>query len=155
VKALTGSNNGRPYFEGVTVRITDIPPFKHGAAMAVPGIGIFTGPQSGNDLDVLKHEFGHILQYRKWGSRVFWTWVAPSSLRFAHYANNNLSYSNLDYMSNWTEWSANYLSYRYFNGDFNTALYPIKPVNSGRNIVQYPVFVKGVEAFYKGWLGFE
>ncbi|NJK85279.1 MAG: hypothetical protein HC906_04235 [Bacteroidales bacterium] len=60
-------------------------------------------------------------------------------------------YSHLDYMSNWTEWSANYLSNRYFNGNFNTQMYPVSPVKSGKYIFNFPKFAEPSE-FYSKWL---
>jgi hypothetical protein len=118
-ESFTGYKGNRYYFESVRVRELNFGNFKHGAAMTVPGVGIFVGPGYINDVDLLKHEFGHILQYRKWGAKIFWGEVVPSSLMYANYANRDPAYSNLDYMSNWTEWSANHLSYKYFDGNFN------------------------------------
>lgn len=151
---FTGYRGNNYYFEGVRVRELNFGNFKYGAAMTVPGIGIFVGPGGINDVDLLKHEFGHILQYQKWGAKVFWGDVAPSSLRFANYGNKNSHYTQLDYMSNWTEWSANYLSYKYFEGDFNTTFYPISPVNRGKGINNFPPFVNGPIDFYFNWLGY-
>ncbi|MBN1184619.1 MAG: RHS repeat-associated core domain-containing protein [Bacteroidales bacterium] len=151
--AFTGYKGNRYYFEGVRVRELNFGNFKYGAAMTVPGVGIFVGPGGINDVDLLKHEFGHILQARKWGAGVFYGDVAPASLRYAKYANSDPYYSNLDYMSNWTEWSANYLSYKYFKGNFNTTAYPISPVNSGAHIFHFPHFVNTPSEFYFDWLG--
>ena len=69
--------------------------------MTVPGVGIFVGPGGINDVDLLKHEFGHILQARKWGAGVFYGDVAPASLRYAKLCKYvDPYYSHLDYMSN-------------------------------------------------------
>ena len=111
-------------FENIRVYAIDIGQFKHGAAMAIPGIGIFVGKKHINNIDLLRHEFGHILQYRKWGWLKFWTNIVPKSIRSASIANKDSTHKH---MHLWTEWTANQLSYHYFNKptDWNHRSYPI------------------------------
>jgi len=45
-------------FEGVRIFTLNFGAFKKGAAMMIPGIGIFIGPQDAGNLDLLRHEFG-------------------------------------------------------------------------------------------------
>ena len=66
------------------------------------GIGVFK-----NDLDMMMHEFGHILQYRKHGAYSYYTVFAPKS--FASASINPQGHNNY-----WVETYANYLSYNYF-----------------------------------------
>lgn len=100
--------------------------FKKGAAMTIPGIGIFVDAGKVNNIDLLRHEYGHILQYRKWGAKIFWVEIAPASLKSAHKANINRSFHHMD---TWTEWSANRLAYYYFKQppDWNMKDYPLEP----------------------------
>ena len=59
-------------FQGINIYRLNVGNFRHGAAVTIPGIGIFVGRGMEDDLDLLRHEFGHILQFRKWGFLFFW-----------------------------------------------------------------------------------
>jgi hypothetical protein len=100
--------------------------FKKGAAITIPGIGIFVNPKDKDNIDLLRHEFGHVLQARTWGFWFFITKIAITSLKSARKANRNKQYKH---MSMWTEYTANKLAYAYFNApkDWNFKEYPIYP----------------------------
>jgi hypothetical protein len=98
-------------FEGIKVYGLGFGYFKRGAAVTIPGVGIFVGKHDLTNQALLKHEFGHILQYNKWGFMFFWFRIAPVSLISAWRSRFD---SNFNHMNTWTERSANCLSYRYF-----------------------------------------
>lgn len=58
-------------FEGVTVFIINIKSFNRGAAVTIPGVGIFVGKKHSQNIDLLRHEFGHMLQFRQNGFFIF------------------------------------------------------------------------------------
>jgi hypothetical protein len=136
-------------FEGVRVFTLNFGNFKKGAAMTIPGIGIFVGPGGANDIDLLRHEFGHIIQNDKWGSKIFWVYIVPTSVKSANRANIDPSFNHMD---TWTEWSANLLSYRYFNqpSDWNETRFPTFPTTVRPGIM--PPFVVGPFDFKFNWL---
>ena len=113
------------YFEGVRVFTLDNLKFNEGAAITIPGIGIFIGIKQIYNMDLLMHEFGHILQRRQKGFLFYWFKIAPVSLwsAFETWKDNNHIH-----MSTWTEWSANRLSYDHFKhfADWNFNDYPIQ-----------------------------
>ena len=76
----TASGNSRTYFEGVPVYASEFGDLKNGAAVTLPGIGIFVNPSDLENTDLLRHEFGHILQARKYGMGFFYEVIAPASL---------------------------------------------------------------------------
>ena len=135
-------------FEGVRIFRLNFGNFKRGAAVTIPWIGIFVGKGMENDTDLLPHEFGHILQYRKWGFFFFWKQIATNSLRSAH--NQRRKY--MPHMHTWTEWSANWLSYQYFNkpAEWNFRKFPIAPVSESR--VSKPTFSVSNKDFMDEWL---
>ncbi|NJK85278.1 MAG: hypothetical protein HC906_04230 [Bacteroidales bacterium] len=65
---FTGYRGNNFYFEGIRVRELHFGKFKKGAAMAIPGTGIFVGPGKSNDIDLLKHEFGHYSPIQQMGT---------------------------------------------------------------------------------------
>ncbi|MFV0390467.1 MAG: hypothetical protein ACK5KP_01055 [Paludibacteraceae bacterium] len=134
-------------FEGVRVFKLPFDRFKNGAAVTIPGLGIFVGKGHENDLDLIRHEFGHILQFRKWGFRLFWKHIAADSLKSAKNA-----LTNRQHMQTWTEWSANRLAYDYFQQpeDWDMLNFPIKP--SADNLGVKPKFARNNEAFEEKWL---
>jgi hypothetical protein len=83
------------YFEGVRVYSLNFGIFKKGAAMTIPCLGIFVSRQSLKDTDLLRHEFGHILQARKFGTLAYWRHIVPASLKSARLAHINLSYGRI------------------------------------------------------------
>ena len=92
-------------------------------------------PTDRYNVNLLRHEFGHILQARKWGNDFFYGTIVPISLTSADAANNG----SWDHGSTWTEWTANLLSWRYFGSpaDWDMNSYPIYPVQHS-NILAYP-----------------
>ena len=54
-------------FENTRVYCSTVGALKRRAAIAIPGIGIFIHPTDINNTDLLRHEFGHILQRKKFG----------------------------------------------------------------------------------------
>ena len=135
-------------FEGIHLFSLNIGNFKRGAAVTIPGIGIFGGKDMKEDIDLLRHEFGHVLQFRKWGFLFFWKNIASASLKSAH----NQRRKFIPHMNTWTEWSANWLSYKYFNEpeDWNFSSFPIAPKNESR--VSKPSFLASNETFIEEWL---
>jgi hypothetical protein len=113
------------HFEKVRLFQSRFGALKRRAAFTLPGIGIFVNPLDLNNKDLLRHEFGHILQARKWGLFFFIRYIALQSLRSAKKANKDKTYNH---MQCWTEWTANKLAYKYFNcpKDWNFKAYPIE-----------------------------
>lgn len=111
-------------FEGVTVFVVNTKSFNRGAAVTIPGVGIFVGRKSFQNVDLLRHEFGHILQFRQKGFFNFWFKIAPPSLRSAFLSSKK---ENHIHMHTWTEYTANQLSYEYFNrpSDWDFSNYPL------------------------------
>ena len=112
--------------EGILVFTLDLHKFNQGAACTIPGIGIFIGTKQAGNIGLLRHEFGHILQRRQKGILFFWFKIVPVSVLSAFRASITIKHTH---MHTWTEWTANSLSYDYFNQpatwDFNK--YPIHP----------------------------
>jgi len=113
-------------FEGTKVICLNAWKFRRGAAITLPGIGIITGKTASLNQGLLRHEFGHILQYRQCGFFLYWFRIAPLSLFSAWKAGRNHKYIH---MQCWTEWTANLLCFHYFNcpDDWDHRQYPIKP----------------------------
>lgn len=103
------------YFEGVRVFSVNFPPFSvRRCAVTLPGIGILCSPCFADNVPLLRHEFGHILQRRYFGWWFYWFIVAPVSFWSAVMA--ALFYKKKFFHADtWTEWSANRLSYAYFH----------------------------------------
>ena len=116
------------YFENVRVITINNKRFNRGAAVTIPGIGIFIGYSHRNNIDILRHEFGHMLQIQQKGFLYFWFKIAPTSLRSAFLSSKKEGH---DHMQTWTEWNANKLSYEYFDKpqDWNFKNFPIEPTN--------------------------
>jgi RHS repeat-associated protein len=110
-------------FYGVNVFATDI--FSGSDAGTLPGIGIFLNKEHMTDYDLLKHEFGHVLQAKKYGLSFFYKTILPNSL-YSGYLNQTRN--NFDHHDTWTEWSANDLSKDYFKNEaWNTKRFPLLP----------------------------
>lgn len=120
------------HFEGVRLISLNSGLFCKGAAVTLPGIGIVAAEKGLQASGLLRHEFGHILQFRKWGFFFFWTRIAPVSLLSARRANRDNLYNH---MHCWTEWSANRLSYNYFGkpADWDLNSYPLGPPSGTAN----------------------
>jgi hypothetical protein len=113
-------------FENTKVYCSTLGPLSKRAAIALPFIGIFIHPKDKNNLDLLRHEFGHILQRKQYGFIFFYFKIAIVSIKSAKKANQNKNYNH---MHCWTEWTANQLAYDYFKqpADWNFREYPILP----------------------------
>lgn len=135
-------------FEGVRVFWVNFGDFKRGAALTLPGIGIFVGKGRESDLNLLRHEFGHILQFRKWGFWFFYRYIAGTSLKSARTSRKK----DYFHQSTWTEWSANYLSYHYFDKpkDWNFHRFPIAP-NEETKLTK-PTFAQNNDEFIRNWV---
>jgi hypothetical protein len=87
---------------------------KHHAGIALPplgvGVGIGTFSQKEN-MELVYHEFGHILQARKFGLRDFYGIIAPLSL-FSAIRDGIQGHSHRTF---WTEVLANQMAYTYFD----------------------------------------
>ena len=142
---FTGATSDRQnFFESVPVYTSEVGELKNRAAGTLPGVGIFVNAVDVNNIDLLRHEFGHILQARIWGNKFYYSEVVPASLRSANKANNNRSF-NHDYT--WTEWTANYFSYKYFNSpsDWDKAHPYSLPSGYSRSGIYPPI---GIFKFY-------
>lgn len=112
-------------FEKIKVYGSKLGALNKRAAITIPGVGIFVHPDDKNNIDLLRHEFGHILQRRKWGLWFFISKIALNSIISARKSNKNKQYKHMNF---WTEWTANKLAYTYFNcpKDWNFKDYPIE-----------------------------
>lgn len=135
-------------FEGVHIFVLSFKNFKHGAAVTIPWLGIFVGKGFENDQDLLRHEFGHVLQFRKWGFWMFWRHIATASLLSAKHSRKYA----INHMHTWTEWSANKLSYEYFDkpGNWNFNSFPVSPM--AENKLSKPRFSVDNEDFITKWV---
>lgn len=124
---------GGQRFEGVRLIAFNQGAFRQGAAVCIPGLGIVASPAGVHSVSLLRHEFGHILQYRRWGFFVYWLLIAPASLLSARKFRKNKSYNH---MHCWTEWTANQLSYHYFSkpADWDINRYPVGPPPDGFHV---------------------
>jgi hypothetical protein len=108
-------------FYGVPVHDCNFGVLKYGAAFTLPLTGIYLSLSyyKGKALtDVIRHEFGHALQYKRYGIGYFFV-VAPVSIHNAMYA--------ASHMQTWTEAEANTISYKFLGkpADWNFVDYPI------------------------------
>lgn len=106
------------------VKIFYFPKFLLKGAFAFPGIGIFVNEIYTGNKNLLMHEFGHILQFRKYGFFVFWLKIAPASFFSAM---KSRIYLRHQHKLTHTEIDANLLAYNYFNkpADWNFGQFPI------------------------------
>jgi hypothetical protein len=104
-----GRGFGKPdmIFNGAPVFFSTVGDLKNGAAVTLPGIGIFINPKSRNDKDLLRHEFGHWLIALLEGKQIFYMLDAPLSLVSATFSSQH--------QNSWTEVRANDISYKYFD----------------------------------------
>ncbi len=98
------------------VRVFSIPSYLLKGAFAFPGVGIFVNEQVQGNYNLLRHEFGHILQFRKYGFLFFWFRIAPVSL-FS--ATRSRLCKQVNHKDTWTEKNANKLAFDYFNQPAN------------------------------------
>jgi hypothetical protein len=137
-KLLLGTYVGK--FEGVdTYEALALGKYTSGgyAGVTIPEKGIFVGlGVYSNDEDMMRHEFGHILQYRKYGASAYWRVIAPESLWSASKHRKN----GWNHDIFWTETYANYLSRNYFGRQafndgwdsfyWNYKEYPVENISS-------------------------
>ena len=133
---ITGKYVGQ--FEGVNVfetkkigsLITPSPDgYLHYRAVTIPERGIITaegvftsGLKDGTAM--MQHEFGHILQYRGFGSTAYWQVIAPESLASAIIKPSS-------HYKFWTETWANYLAKGHFgNAWIGGSYYPAKNIST-------------------------
>lgn len=111
---ITGKYVGK--FEGVNVfesqKLGNIKIGRY-SAVTIPERGIIAADgvfssQMKKGLAMIQHEYGHILQYREFGSFAYWQIIAPASLVNAAISTSE-AHGNF-----WTETWANYLSKGYF-----------------------------------------
>jgi hypothetical protein len=97
-----------------------------GAAFALPSIGIFLNPHERGKarIDLVRHEFGHILRGAVVGNGNFYSYIVPASLYSATKAHLITEYSHQNF---WTEVRANDLSYNYLGrpANWNTNRFPL------------------------------
>lgn len=93
------------------INVYELGGLKGSSAFSLPGIGIFVGPAHSSDYHLLRHEYGHILQYNKQGPLNFYLIIAPVSLLSACYERLNKNYRH---KNAGVEIRANALSYTYF-----------------------------------------
>jgi RHS repeat-associated protein len=126
----------RNNIEGVRLIGSSFGPFGKGAAVTLPPSRIIVSHKDMHDINLLRHEYGHILQYEKYGGRSYWTEIAPASATSAKNANRDRSYNHMD---TWCEYEANRLSYEYFGkpDDWDHKNYPTRPM-SFREGTRYP-----------------
>lgn len=128
-------------FEGVNVfesrKLGDIRIGRY-SAVTIPerGIiaadGVFTS-QMEKGLAMMQHEFGHVLQYREFGSFAYWQIIAPASL-----VNAAISTSE-EHGKFWTETWANHLSKGYFVKNWLGSKYGYP----SKNIGNFKTFILG------------
>jgi len=94
------------------------------SGVTIPEHGITVGLDVyKNDEDMVRHEFGHILQYREVGPLAYYRIIAKESLLSAA-MHNKLGWNHNTF---WTETWANYLSSGYFSDrPWNETEYPIQ-----------------------------
>ena len=111
---------------GVSCFVSTLGELKNRAAIALPGIGIFVNPGDVTNVNLLRHEFGHILQAKKWGKLFFYRYIAMESIRSARRSNHDPKFVH---QHTWTEWTANRLAYYFFKRpeDWDTKSYPTCP----------------------------
>jgi RHS repeat-associated protein len=131
-KFISGTYVGK--FEGVNIFETKkFGSYTEGSFGAtIPELGIIIGEgiykEGGYNRDkwLLRHEFGHILQYRKWEASAYWNIIAKESVMSAGLS----MISNWDHDTFWTETYANYLSSNYFTDIlWNNREYPAQDIN--------------------------
>lgn len=128
-------------FEGVACFASRIGELKNRAAIALPGIGIFVHPDEVNNISLLRHEYGHFLQARKWGKRFFYRYIAWQSLHSAKRSSHDPAFNH---QHTWTEWTANRLAYYFFKrpADWDMKSYPIHPPLEQREGSDWPEFLR-------------
>lgn len=124
-------------FEGIPYFTSKAGEIKNHAALALPGIGIFIHPDDAQNISLLRHEYGHMLQAKKWGKFFFYRAIAWISINSARRSSHDPQFIH---QHTWTEWSANKLSYDYFKqpADWDMKAYPIYPPVTVREWSELP-----------------
>jgi len=122
-------------FEGIPIFTFN--QLKEESAFTLPGIGIFVSPGSENDINLLRHEFGHILQANAGGKTLFYNHIVPMSLISATIDKYVPSYLHQRAI---TETTANTLSYNYFG----------KPNNWDE--INFPLLAPPTESIYSKFM---
>ena len=138
---LTGIGTYVGNFFGVSCFISTVGELKNRAAIAIPGIGIFIHPKDVHNISLLRHEFGHMLQARKWGKLFFYRFVAPESVSSVRKSCRDSSHNH---QHTWTEWTANRLAYHFFKrpDDWDMKSFPITPPLDYREGSDMPEFLR-------------
>lgn len=113
-------------FEGVPIISSSL--ITKNSAFTIPGVGIFVNPSFAGDKNLLRHEYGHILQAERWGMDYYYFTVGPTSKRSF---DNYLKTPGFSHDDTWTEWSASRMAYEYFGrpSDWDKEYYPLAPVH--------------------------
>lgn len=123
-KALTS----KEYIRGVTLPGKGI----------IVGKGVYTNRFNNIQcLDLLKHEYGHILQAKQWGNYAYYDVIGPESLN-SQMMDGILGHDH-DFF--WTETHANYHANYYFNNGVSW--------NGGFNVQEYPIQALSLENYIK------
>lgn len=99
-------------FEGVNIYESSL--FKNGHGLTIPQLGIITYANAFSkslDLGLIKHEFGHILQWRKMGTFKFYAKIGLPSLTSAIRASFKKNHIHRNHP---VEINANQLAYHHF-----------------------------------------
>ena len=129
---------GKLYIEDV--RVFSLPRWIFGGragAFTVPGVGIFVCRGCEGDLQMLMHEYGHVLQRRRFGFWFYWLRVAPLSLYSGYKSMRNWQFRHRD---TWTEWSANRLAFVHFGhpDGWDHRLFSLVPYDAKRAYAAFP-----------------
>jgi hypothetical protein len=117
----------KEWFENT--RVYELRGLKGASAFSLPGIGIFVGLTYSTNYDLLRHEYGHILQGLSKGFLSFYFLTAPLSLFSAFYEKCNKNYLHKNAR---VEIEANTLAYSYFAEPENWDIlnFPLKKVKN-------------------------
>jgi hypothetical protein len=127
-QTITGKFVGK--FEGVNMYESSLlGNGEFSSGITLPGRGIIVGKgaySKGLGMQLVHHEFGHILEARMVGFKAFYTIIGPESLQSA--INDGILWHS--HKNFWTETWANYLSKNYF-GDmyFGGPSFPVKNIS--------------------------
>ena len=121
---ITGLGKYAGKFEDTPLFVSNVGELKNHAALALPGVGIFIHPDDEKNISLLRHEYGHMLQAKRWGMFFFYRTIALTSLNSARRSNQD---PHFIHQHTWTEWTANKLSYDFLKQppDWDMRWYPI------------------------------
>ncbi|TKC09096.1 RHS repeat domain-containing protein [Pedobacter frigoris] len=121
-KGNFGQNAKKPSYSSIEeVPVFAVSFLKNGEGATLPGIGIFVGFEDAKDLQLLRHEYGHMLQAKKVGYlKWYYNW-APASVKSA-------KKNGAGHKTYWTEADANRRSYEYFKSpkEWNKNRFPLE-----------------------------